>query len=186
MNPDELRVEAESVFSRAELLYTAAEVDSALDKLAREITLKLDGKNPLVVCPMIGGMVVTGQLITRLKFPLELDYIHASRYRGETTGKDLQWLREPQSNVANRTLLIVDDILDEGITLDEIKLACNRAGARNIYTAVLIEKQINRPRSMPHADFTGLTVPDRYVFGYGMDYRGYLRNCNGIYAVNDT
>jgi len=139
MNPDELRVEVENVFSRAELLYTAAQVDSALDKLA-----------------------------------------------GEITGKDLQWLREPQSNVANRTLLIVDDILDEGITLDEIKLACKRAGARTIYTAVLIEKKINRPRSLRHADFTGLTVPDRYVFGCGMDYKGYLRNCNGIYAVKDT
>jgi len=186
MNPDELRVEVENVFSRAELLYTAAQVDSALDKLAGEITGKLGSENPLVLTPMIGGMVVTGQLITRLRFPLQVDYIHASRYRDETTGKDLQWLREPQSNVANRTLLIVDDILDEGITLDEIKLACKRAGARTIYTAVLIEKKINRPRSLRHADFTGLTVPDRYVFGCGMDYKGYLRNCNGIYAVKDT
>jgi len=186
MNPDQLRDAAESVFSRADLLYTAADVEAALDKLARAISRELSGENPLILCPMIGGVVITGQLITRLNFPLEVDYIHATRYRGETTGKDLQWLRRPQPGVANRTVLILDDILDQGITLEKIIAACEQAGARSIYTAVLIEKQINKHRSLQHADFSGLTVPDRYVFGYGMDYKGYLRNCKGIYAVAET
>ena len=185
MSSEDLKREAEDVFSRADLLYTTEQVDAALDRLAQEISHKLGGENPLVICPMIGGVVVTGQLITRLSFPLQVDYIHASRYRGDTTGKDLQWLRTPQPNVANRTLLIVDDILDEGITLEIIIQACKHAGAHRIFTAVLIEKQISKPRPLEHADFTGLTVPDRYVFGYGMDYKGYLRNCDGIYAVSN-
>lgn len=186
MDPDELKKEAEEVFARADLLYTTEEVDSALDKMAGEISRKLGVENPLILCPMIGGVVITGQLITRLSFPLELDYIHATRYRGETTGNELQWLRRPQATVANRTVLILDDILDEGITLEKIVTACKQAGARSIYTAVLIEKQLNKHRPLQHADFTGLSVPDRYVFGYGMDYKGYLRNCKGIYAVTET
>lgn len=186
MNADELKAEANRTLSRADLLYTAEQVDAALDRLAQEISLKLSTENPLIICPMLGGMVVTGQLITRLAFPLEVDYIHATRYRDKTTGAELQWLRRPQKKVTGRTLLIVDDILDEGITLEQIILACERAGARAIYTAVLIEKQINRNRTLEHADFTGLIVPDRYVFGYGMDYKGYLRNCDGIYAVGEA
>lgn len=172
--------------SGAELLYTAQQVEAALDRLAQDIKHRLGAENPLVICPMIGGLVVCGQLITRLDFPLELDYIHATRYRGETTGADLHWLRQPQQNVAGRTLLIVDDILDQGITLLEIMQACRHAGAHSMYTAVLVEKQLSRPPPLQHADFTGLTVPDRYVFGYGMDYRGYLRNCAGIYAVAES
>ncbi len=183
MNPVTLKEEAEEVLSEAELLYSAEQVESALDSIANNIQNRLAKENPIILCPMIGGIVITGQLITRLAFPLEVDYIHASRYRGKTTGNDLVWFRKPQTNMADRTVLIVDDILDEGITLEKIKQACEDAGARRIYTAVLVEKQINKPRTLKHADFTGLTVPDRYVFGYGMDYKGYLRNCRGIYAV---
>lgn len=183
MASDDLKNEVEEVFARADLLYNADEIDSALDKMAEAINRKLNAENPVILCPMIGGVVVTGQLITRFTFPLEVDYIHATRYRGETTGKDLQWVRKPQSSVADRTVLILDDILDIGITLKQVIQACEQAGARRIYTAVLVEKRIDEPRALGHADFTGLTVPDRYVFGYGMDYKGYLRNCSGIYAV---
>ena len=184
MDHDKLKKEVDEVFAHADLLYTAAEVDSALDKMAEAINLKLGTEYPIIICPMIGGVVVTGQLLIRLTFPLEVDYIHATRYRDETTGKDLQWLRKPQPNITGRTVLILDDILDIGITLEQIFQACEEAGAGRIYTAVLVEKQINKPRGLEHADFTGLTVPDRYVFGYGMDYKGFLRNCSGIYAVN--
>ena len=183
MKSGELRDEAEAVLSEADMLYTAAEVDAALDKMAADIQLKLETENPLILCPMIGGIVITGQLLTKLVFPLEVDYVHATRYRGETTGKDLLWFRKPQKNVTDRTVLILDDILDQGITLEKIKQACAEAGARQIYTGVLIEKKIDKPRDLQQADFTGLMVPDRYVFGYGMDYKGYLRNCRGIYAV---
>ena len=183
MDHDELKKEAQEVFARADLLYTTEEVNSALDKMAEAINGKLFDENPLILCPMIGGIVITGQLLTRLTFPLEVDYIHATRYRRETTGKDLEWIRKPQSNIVGRTVLILDDILDIGITLEQIMQACEQGGARRIYTAVLVEKQINKSRTLEHADFTGLTVPDRYVFGFGMDYRGCLRNCNGIYAV---
>ena len=85
----------------------------------------------------------------------------------------------------DRTVLILDDILDEGVTMKSIVTECSKASARKIYTAVLLDKQLNKPKQFQQTDFTGLTVPDRYIFGFGMDYKEYLRNCAGIYAVKD-
>ncbi|TAJ96042.1 MAG: hypoxanthine-guanine phosphoribosyltransferase [Gammaproteobacteria bacterium] len=180
-----LRKDAGQVLAAADLLYPAAEVEQAIERMAGEITAVLRDKNPLVLCPMIGAMVFAGRLLPRLDFLLEVAYIHATRYRGETTGGELHWIHKP-ATVTGRTLLVVDDILDEGNTMRAIVEECRRAGAAGIYTAVLADKQIDRPKEFPRADFTGLAVPNRYVFGYGMDYKGYLRNCAGIYAVKDN
>lgn len=175
--------EAQQVMAEAELLHTPDDVEKALDRMATDITEKLAEKNPLILCLMIGGVVPAGMLIPKLDFPLEIDYIHATRYRGETSGSDIKWLKNPDISLRDRTLLLIDDILDEGITLAEIIQECKKRGAADIYTAVLVDKQLNRTRLLEKADFTGLTVPNRYVFGYGMDYKGYLRNAPGIYAV---
>jgi len=179
----QLKQEAEQVLANAELLYTAAQVEAALDRMAEQITRDMHGKNPLVLCMMIGAVVVTGRLLTRLKFPLQVEYIHATRYRGATSGGVLDKLRMPEAVIRDRVILIVDDILDEGITLKTVVDACRSGGAREIYTAVLLDKLLNGQKQFSTPDFTGLTVPDRYVFGYGMDYKNYLRNCDGIYAV---
>ena len=186
MDPEQLKQlqrESERVLAGADVLYTQAEVESALDRMAVAITLKLHDKNPLILCLMLGAVVVTGKLLTRLKFPLQLEYIHATRYRGATSGGEVEWLRMPREQIKGRTVLIVDDILDEGITLKAITGACREAGASAIHTAVLLDKQLSKLKQFPRADFTGLSIPDRYVFGYGMDYKEYWRNCNGIYAV---
>ena len=178
-----LRKDAEQVLAGAELLYPAAEVEQAIERMAGEITAVLSDKNPLVLCPMIGAMVFAGRLLPRLNFLLEVTYIHATRYRGQTRGGELHWIHKPPASVSGRTLLVVDDILDEGNTMRAIMDECRQAGAAGIYTAVLADKQIDHAKEFPRADFTGLAVPNRYVFGYGMDYKGYLRNCAGIYAV---
>lgn len=186
MNSEEinqLKREAEQVLANAELLYTADQVEAALDRMAEQITRDMHDKNPLVLCMMIGAVVVTGKLLPRLKFPLQVEYIHATRYRGETSGGELDQLRIPEAAIGNRTVLIVDDILDEGITLKAVIDACRTGGASEIYTAVLIDKILGIQKQFAKPDFTGLTVPDRYVFGFGMDYKNYLRNCDGIYAV---
>jgi hypoxanthine phosphoribosyltransferase len=182
---EQLKQEAERVFAGADRLYTREEVETALDRMAVAVTLKLRDHNPLILCLMLGAVVVTGKLLTRLRFPLQLEYIHATRYRGATRGGELEWLRLPRDRIRGRTVLIVDDILDEGITLKAITSACREAGASAVYSAVLLDKQLDKPKQFPRADFTGLTIPDRYVFGYGMDYKEYLRNCDGIYAVHE-
>ncbi len=174
--------QAQNALDDAELLFNTEDVEAAITLMAAAITAELSNSNPLVLPVMNGGLVLGGKLISQLNFPLQIDYIHASRYRGETSGSDLHWLKKPE-NLAGRVVLLIDDILDEGITLAAIVKYCYEAGATKVLTAVLAEKVLEQDKPIQHADFTGLHVPDRYVFGYGMDYYEYQRNLAGIYAV---
>lgn len=170
--------------AEADLLYSAEEVASALDVLATEITAALGDKNPLLLCVMNGGVIVTGHLMTRLDFPLEQDYLHATRYRGATSGSHtITWLHKPDISLEGRHVLLVDDILDEGYTLREISRWCQIQGAASVHVAVLADKQHDRRVEDVVCDFSALHLVDRYVFGFGMDYKEYWRNANGIYAV---
>jgi hypoxanthine phosphoribosyltransferase len=171
--------------AEADLIYSSEEVEAAIEKMAGDITLVLADKNPVILCLMIGGIILTGKLLPLLNFPLQLEYVHATRYQGETSGGRLHWLRKPTLSLQDRHVLIVDDILDEGNTLMAMIEECENNQAKTIQTAVLVDKQLDKERSLDKADFTGLTVPNRYVFGYGMDYKEYLRNAPGIYAVKD-
>lgn len=170
------------VRAEADCLYAPEQIDVALDKMAAAITARHRENIPLIVCVMNGGLIVTGCLLTRLDFPLEQDYMHATRYRGETQGGELHWVIEAKHSMKDRHVLIVDDILDEGFTLAAIVDHCNKAGARSVETAVLIEKMHDRKQGIK-ADYVGLQTVDRYLFGYGMDYKGFLRNAPGIFAV---
>lgn len=173
------------VKATADCLHSARAVAKAFDRMAADITKELADKNPLVISLMNGGLIASGQLLLRLDFVLQVDFIHASRYREQTAGGTrLNWLVKPHQLLKDRHVLLVDDILDEGMTLFEVAQFCKRDGAKQVLTAVLADKKHDR-RQPPgfKADFTGLEIEDRYVFGCGMDYRGYLRNVNGIYAV---
>jgi hypoxanthine phosphoribosyltransferase len=130
-------------------------------------------------------MIPAGHLLTRLQFPLQLDYIHATRYRGETIGGKLHWIVRPTHSLKNRTILIIDDIYDEGVTLNEIVEFCWSEGAEEVQTAVLINKLHNRKTKLD-VTYIGLETGDQYLFGYGMDYHGYLRNMPGIFAIKDN
>lgn len=172
------------VSSRAKCLHSSQDVEMALEKMAATIHQDLQDDDPVVLCVLIGGVVLTGKLLTLLDFPLQVDYIHATRYDGKTTGSQIAWIVTPRVSLRGRTVLIVDDILDRGVTLAEIVRYCQSQGAAKIKTAVLVEKDIARPEEgVQKADYTGVIVEDRYVFGYGMDYKGYLRNAPGIFAV---
>lgn len=172
----------------ATCLHDQKDVEAALDKMATEITDKLADANPVILCVVIGGIITTGQLVTRLDFPLQVDYVHASRYRGETSGsQNIVWKAKPDISLAGRTVLIVDDILDGGITLAEVSHFAKTQGAKDVYTAALVDKyKCREPDGLPHADFVGLSIESYYVFGYGLDYKNYLRNANGIYAVDPS
>lgn len=172
----------QQVYEEADCLCTRSEVERAIATMASDIGERLAGKNPIVLCVLTGAIVPTGELLTRLDFPLELDYVHATRYDGETSGGDLNWIARPRAELRGRNVLVVDDILDEGTTLAAILDWCREEGAVEVLSAVLVEKLHNRKNGLV-ADFVGLQVEDRYVFGYGMDYKGYLRNAPGIYAV---
>jgi len=176
--------QAKDILASADVIHTAEEVAAAVSRVAAEITEKLGDTNPLLLCVMSGGVPFTGQLMTQLLFPLELDYLHVTRYGQETSGGTLSWRSAPWTSVKDRTVLVLDDILDEGLTLAAIIERMKELGAKACYTAVATDK-LNGKKKPIQADFVALTVPNRFVFGYGMDVRGAWRNLPAIYAVKD-
>ncbi|MGH8620423.1 MAG: hypoxanthine-guanine phosphoribosyltransferase [Burkholderiales bacterium] len=176
--------EARRVLATADLICAADAVEGAIARMAAELTQAIGEAYPLVLAVMGGAVFFTGQLLPRLAFPLDFDYLHVTRYRDRTVGGDIDWRVEPHAALTGRTVLVLDDILDEGHTLAAIRARVLAAGAARFLAAVLCEKDLGRAKPA-RADFTGVTVPDRYVFGCGMDVRGMWRNLPAIYAVGE-
>ena len=174
--------QARELWANSEEIVSAQAVQQSLDCMAREITDKMGDRFPLVLSVMGGAVVFTGMLLPKLEFPLEFDYIHLSRYNNKTVGGEMQWRVAPRESVKDRTVLVLDDILDEGETMAAIRQRIMDMGAREFYAAVLCEKTLAKAKPM-HPDFCGFTVPDRYVFGCGMDAKGYWRNLGTIRAL---
>jgi hypoxanthine phosphoribosyltransferase len=166
----------------ADLLFDENKVNRAVSRLAVEITAKLAESYPLVMPVMGGAVVFTGHLLPLLHFPLEFDYLHVTRYDGKTRGGEIQWKTKPHVDVRGRAVLVLDDILDEGNTLAAIRDHMLEAGVAAFHSAVFADKDIGREKPI-RADFVGLTVPNRYVFGFGMDAHEHWRNLPAIYAL---
>ena len=175
---------ARDLLASADLIHSEQAVAAAVTRVAGEITAKLSETHPLVLCVMSGGVPFAGQLITQLLFPLDFDYLHVTRYGQDTSGGALSWRAAPQTPVKGRTVLVLDDILDEGVTLAAIVDRLRQLGATACYTAVATDKQNGKVKPIK-ADFVALSVPDRFVFGYGMDVRGQWRNLPAIYAIKE-
>jgi len=176
------RTDCWTILDSADLIVSAAEIDAAIMHMAEEITSRLSEAMPLVLSVMGGAVVFTGQLLPKLRFPLEFDFLHVTRYGDATRGGEIQWLVKPRTSVAGRTVLVLDDILDEGITLAAIRDGLLLDGAKEVLCAVFADKDIGRAKPLS-ADFVGMTLPNRYVFGFGMDVRGAWRNLPEIYAL---
>ncbi len=178
---------AQNVLHTADQLYSAEQVAEAIQSMAEQINARINqpAEAVLAMPVMNGGLVLGGRLIPQLHFPLQIDYLHATRYRNTTQGSQLEWKVEPQHDLKGRTLLVIDDIFDEGYTLASVVEYCRQQGAAEVLTAVLVEKRHPRQKAPMTCDFIGLSVEDRYVFGSGMDYRSYHRNLDGIYAVSE-
>jgi hypoxanthine phosphoribosyltransferase len=176
---------ARRLLAQAELICPAEEVSLALDRLAAGITAELEGRFPVVLMVMRGAVFLAGQLLPRLDFPLEVDYLHATRYQGTTGGESIAWKVGPPEAVRGRSVLVLDDILDEGHTLAAIVDALGAAGAAEVRIAVLCEKRTGRDKPI-RAHHVGFEVPDRYVFGCGMDVDGAWRNLPAVYALGSA
>ncbi len=171
----------QQLLAHAELIYDANTVSLAIDRLAETLNRDFSEQQPIVIAVMTGAGYLLGQLLPKLAFALEVDYVHATRYHGKTVGKTLIWRVKPK-RITNRNILILDDILDEGVTLRSIVDECLRLGAASVKTAVLADKQLSVAKPVL-ADYCALNVPDRYVFGCGMDVFGWWRNLSCIYAL---
>ena len=179
--PEQLR----QIFDKADCLASASQVSEALDRMAGQIQDDYAGCIPVLVGVMVGGVMPMAWLAQRLEMPVQLDYLHATRYRSGTRGGELHWLARPRENLKDRDVIIVDDILDEGITLSAVRAALLLEQPRSIRIAVLVNKIHKRKVGGLEADYVGLEVPDRYVFGCGMDYQEYFRQLPAIYALDE-
>jgi hypoxanthine phosphoribosyltransferase len=178
MNPEH----AQKILDTAELICDAAAVNEAIHQLATRITADYRDRFPLMLTVMNGGMMFAGQLLPQLNFPLQCDHIHASRYHMNTEGGQVEWLSMPNVSVSGQHVLLLDDILDEGHTLNAIKHELLKMGASTVACAVLTEKLTGKTKPI-QAEYVGLTLPDRFVFGCGMDINGVWRNLPAIYAI---
>ena len=174
--------ESWAFLANSDLVCTAAEVEAAIGKVAAEIQEKFKERYPLVLVVMGGAVVFAGQLLPKLRMPLDLDYIHATRYGAATSGGGIEWRVEPPRNVRGRAVLVLDDILDGGQTMAAIRNRLLELGAVSFHCAVLVEKILQKEKPIA-ADFVGLTIPDRFVFGCGMDAKGHWRNLPEIRAM---
>lgn len=175
---------ARALLADAEPVYDEAAVQQAVDRIAQQLNDRFDNGEPfpLVLGVMGGAVVFCGQLLTRLRFPLEFDYMHVTRYGSLDQGGKIEWKVIPRSNVEGRTVIVLDDILDEGETLAHVKERLLQMGAAEVILAVFADKDIGKDKPVK-ADYVGLTLPNKFVVGYGMDAYGYWRNLPGIWAI---
>ncbi|HET7569461.1 MAG TPA: hypoxanthine-guanine phosphoribosyltransferase [Gammaproteobacteria bacterium] len=186
MNNNNILDEIAAVRAGADLLHSNRAVHAAVERMAAAVRERLADKNPLLLCVMTGGVMTTTWLAERLDFPLQIDYVHLTRYDGDTSGGDqTRWRAKPKFALAGRHVLLIDDIYDEGITLRQLVDYCREQGAADVASAVLVRKRHQRNLGGIEPDIVGLEVDDRYVFGCGLDYKNYLRNLPAIYAVNE-
>ena len=176
--------QAERLLAEADMLFAPEAVQAAVARMATDISASLKDEFPVVLLVM-GAAVFTGQLLPQMRFPLEFGAIEVTRYNNDIRGRDINSRLAPRDSVRDRVVLVVDDILDEGITMAAIQVRLMEMGARRVLVAVFADKQIGRPRPI-EADFVGVKVPDRYVFGFGMDAYGLWRNLPAIYALRET
>lgn len=171
--------------AESDLVAAAEDVRAAIARMAVEIQASLGERYPLVLVVMGGAVVFAGQLLPQLRMPLDVDYVHATRYGAATSGGRIEWRVSPSVAVRGRHVLVLDDILDGGHTMHAIRGRLLELGAASFHCAVLVEKILQAAKPIT-ADFVGLRIPDRFVFGCGMDAKGYWRNLPEIRAMRGT
>ena len=177
--------EALRLLQEAELICDAECVQREVARVAREISAELGGQFPVVLSVMGGAAIFTGQLLPQLGFPLEFGAIEVTRYNNDIEGREITWRLPPRDNVRGRTVLVVDDILDEGITLAAIHKKLVEMGAKRVLSAVFADKDIGRAKPIK-ADLVGLTLPNEFVVGFGMDVYNYWRNLPGLWSISQA
>lgn len=181
-DPDSLS-DALAVMKSATEIVSSVDIDNAFDRMSAEIAAHVADSNPTILAVMQGGVFTATQLCRRFTFPCRFDFVHGSRYGDELEGSDLNWRVPPSVNLAGRTVVIVDDILDRGLTLADLQIQLAEIGVKKAYSAVLVSKRLHESIERPFVDFVGLQADDVFLFGCGMDYKGYWRGLSSLFAV---
>jgi len=178
--------ELRDILNRSRILVTAEQIAATIHDLAKVLDKRFDGQVPVVICIMNGGLMLTAQLMSRVKIHACLDYLQTSRYRGNTRGGELTWRIEPSQPLSGKAVVLIDDIFDEGHTLAAITEYCKTKGASEVYSVVLLDKQHNRKIQGFRPDLVGLEIEDEYVVGFGMDYKDHFRHLPAIYSIQEA
>ena len=176
--------QALDIHQQAQQLYSQDAVDQAIQSLAKQLSPRFEQEFPLLMCVMNGGLYLTGQLMRYWEFPMTIDYVHATRYRLSTLGRDVLWKAYPQNSLKDRHVIIVDDIFDQGYTLQDVRNYCMKQGARKCTSLFLIRKSHDRKRADIEADHVALECDDLYVYGSGMDFHSHFRNLPGVFGIS--
>ncbi len=174
---------AERVYNQSKLLFSEQQVNHAVDRLAVRLSARLANTEPVILCMMNGGVTFSAAVMQRLHMPLQFDYMHLSRYRDSCTGGQIEWRAKPQSDLQNRTVVLIDDICDQGASLLEAVRAVQSRDAGEVITAVLVRRQ--RPDACFEPDFAALECGSGFVLGWGMDFAGYGRNLSSIRLLDE-
>lgn len=172
-----------SLLKGSTVLATRQEVQNSLARMAAAINAHYGERPILLLVVMTGAMMPAAWLATRLRMPLVLDFIHATRYEGGTEGGEISFRVAPRFELAGQDVLVVEDIFDVGLTLQAITRYCREQGARSVHSAVLVRKIHERGTTGEVPDFIGLDVEDRYIFGCGMDVYEHWRHLEEIRAL---
>jgi len=166
-------------------IYSLDDIDTSLERIAKELNQRFRDQEVTLINILQGGTLTVAHLLIKLDFLIELDSIYATRYRNKTEGDALEWKQYPATNLEGKTVILVDDIFDEGITISAVKEYCLAQGAKEVAVVVLLDKQHTRKLTLEVPDYVALSAPDIYVFGFGLDYQGRHRNAPGIYALDN-
>ena len=177
--------ELQAIKDNSDLVFSSSQIKTAVETIGLELEKIIYQKNPVMLCVMNGGLMFTADLMRSIDSDVRLDYLHVARYLDKTVGGSLHWHKEPRLSLQNQIVVIADDIYDEGYTMEELVSYCKKHGAREVITVVLLLKNKPSRHTDLKPDLFGLRVEDRYVFGYGMDYQGHLRNVPDIYAITE-
>ena len=180
-----LQIDENDIRRSARIIITQAEIEEEINRLANEIEGSIGNQFPVVLSILNGSICFTGHLLTQLDFALRYDVFSMSRYAHGTTGGKLKHLLYPTTSVRNKTVLILDDILDRGTTLESAKRWAIGNGASQVLSAVLIDKQVQDSSNRIKPDFSCFSVKDEFVFGFGMDIDGMWRNLKDIHALRN-
>ena len=172
-------------FPFADVVATESDVTLAYERLAGALQPIVFNADCVLLGVLMGGLIPLARLASLLTGDYAMDYCQVARYRGGTRGGELEWLQPPRTNLVGKTVLVIDDIFDEGVTLEYVARQCEELGANRVVTTVLVCKRHDRVATDFRPDFCGLEVGDRYVFGCGMDYRHRWRHLPSIYALKD-
>ncbi|MBT4964409.1 MAG: hypoxanthine-guanine phosphoribosyltransferase [Francisellaceae bacterium] len=177
--------DVKSILEHSVMIYSRDDIARETKRVAQEITEVVSDKNPIIISTLIGGMMFSSAISEHLRFPLEMDYINVSRYDGETNpSNNVDFIVKPKKSLKNRVVVVVDDILDGGITMAEVSKFCKNSGATEVYTAVMTQKNRKRDSGgLKSADFIAFNAGNEFLVGFGLDYKGYLRNLPEIYSV---